>query len=185
MPGATSEWAAGCVLQSRARSKCRSKARSQCSPGAGEEAASEGAVHFPQPSHLSGYQAAAPRVCPPGPLYLQRRGRVHLWPGSSHLSPTLVDSNRLLFLLPKALPGSSCSSTWTKGVGQGWTLVPLLSLRDQWIHTNKNKFLSRSLPAGWGPQRVPAGAHGCPQPQQHRSGSPGVTGCWLLSIWRA
>lgn len=57
--------------------------------------------------------------------------------------------------------GSGCSSKWTKQAGQGWTLVPLLRLRGQWVQPNKNKFLSQSLPAGWGTQHVLAGAHGC------------------------
>lgn len=45
---------------------------------------------------------------------------------------------------------------------KGWTLVPLLRLRSQWVHPNKNKLLSQSLPAGLSTQHVLAGAHGCP-----------------------
>lgn len=137
MPGATTEWAAGCFTV-----KGQEEVRLQGTwallasvpvPGCARRTLRRGAsapLGLGRKQHLkvlstflslavSRYQAAAPRVCPPGPLYLQRRGRVHLWPGSSHLSATLVGSNRLLFLLPKALPGSSCSSTWTKGVGHG------------------------------------------------------------------
>lgn len=45
---------------------------------------------------------------------------------------------------------------------------------------NKNKPLFQSLPAGWGPSMSWLGPMAVPYPQQHRSGSPGVTGCWLL-----